>query len=152
MPPGVSRLGLEPTSIGTRFISRSTKCDGFLVTCVLVFSLIVLVDVFHTLKRNWNQRSFLWYRSAVINKYWFHPILTRLHLSFVLWTHLCLFYSMSASAGENNPIQGENVPVCMSAHPLVENVPFRVKMPQFSLEWVSVSKADRSGSECQCGA
>ncbi len=59
---------------------------------------------------------------------------------------------MSASAGENYPVQGENVPVCMSAHPLVENVPFRVKMPQFSLERMSVSKGDRSGSKWQCCA
>ncbi len=54
------------------------------------------------------------------------------HDSIQFSTQLCLFYAMSASAGENYPVQGENVLVCMSPHPRVENVPFRVKMPQFS--------------------
>ncbi len=52
------------------------------------------------------------------------------HDSIQFSTQLCLSYGMSTSAGENYPVQGQNVPVSMSPHPQVENVPFRVKMPQ----------------------
>ncbi len=74
-------------------------------------------------------------------------IITINHDSIQFSTQMCLFYTMSTSESENNTVKGEMVPVHVWAHLWVENVLFRVIMPQFSLERMSVSKADRSGSK-----